>query len=161
MHPEILHLRQLATVREKCTLVYDLAMSNQLKYFDYDVFALPPIITFICTLIERDYPSIKDVPPHGRWRQYETGGKDRIYELIESWKGVDSNEKTRRLLDLITVSVLLDAGAGEAWHYKENKDAEAIGRSEGLALAALAMFRAGAFSSVPGNPYQADGIFCS
>jgi hypothetical protein len=47
---------------------------------------------------------------------------------------------------LFLVSVLLDAGAGNAWAYTEN-GGEKFGRSEGLAIASLDMFLAGFFSS--------------
>jgi hypothetical protein len=55
------------------------------------------------------------------------------------------------------VSVLLDAGAGLAWRFNDAESGRLIGRSEGLALASLAMFRDGAFSAHPSDPLRADG----
>jgi hypothetical protein len=55
------------------------------------------------------------------------------------------------------VSVFLDAGAGPQWHYRD-ASGEAIGRSEGLALASLDMFAAGIFSSTPREPLRADAL---
>jgi hypothetical protein len=52
--------------------------------------------------------------------------------------------------------VLLDAGAGPQWRYHDSASGQRIGRSEGLALASLAMFAGGAFSSQPGHSLQAD-----
>src|SRR5690606_18739805 len=57
-------------------------------------------------------------------------------------------------LDLAVVSVLLDAGAGAQWRYKDH--GVDIGRSEGLAVASLRMFMAGTFSSDANNPLRAD-----
>jgi hypothetical protein len=54
------------------------------------------------------------------------------------------------------VSVLLDAGAGTRWSYKSQESGEAFGRSEGLAVASLEMFKMGTFSSDPSQPFQVD-----
>lgn len=69
------------------------------------------------------------------------GGKDRVAELLNSWPAdVDKTERCRRLIDLFLVSVLLDAGAGTQWSYKNNDDGKTYRRSEGLAVASLDMF---------------------
>jgi hypothetical protein len=54
------------------------------------------------------------------------------------------------------VSVFLDAGAGPSWHYRDRKTGSAVGRSEGLGLASLAMFAGGAFSADPREPLRVD-----
>jgi len=70
---------------------------------------------------------------------------NQISNLLDGW-GCDSIEKSRRLVDLITVSVLLDAGAGPGWAYRSS-DGETYSRSEGLAAASIDMFLDGFFSS--------------
>jgi len=69
--------------------------------------------------------------------------------LINSWKvaGYNAKECTRRSIDLFFVSVLLDAGAGDTWVFTEPGTEEEYGRSEGLAVASLYMFKEFAFSS--------------
>src|SRR4029453_2384445 len=62
--------------------------------------------------------------------------------LAGRWKG----EIARRRIDLAVVSVLLDAGAGPAWSYREPGTGETYARSEGLGVASLHMFANGAFS---------------
>jgi hypothetical protein len=57
---------------------------------------------------------------------------------------------------LVTVSVLLDAGAGNAWRYRETDSGLLSARSEGLAIASFEMFRAGAFSSAQDRPCRVD-----
>jgi hypothetical protein len=57
--------------------------------------------------------------------------------------GVDVLERARSIIDVIMVSVLLDAGAGDDWKYTE-QDLK-IGRSEGLAVASFHAFKAGIF----------------
>src|SRR5205807_843020 len=68
----------------------------------------------------------------------------------------DGAARARAAFDLAIVSVLLDAGAGPAWRFRDALSGRAIGRSEGLALASLAMFVSGAFSARPGDPLRAD-----
>jgi hypothetical protein len=53
--------------------------------------------------------------------------------------------------------VLLDAGAGPHWRYREPTTGLTIGRSEGLALASFDLFASGALSSAPDHPLRADG----
>ena len=69
---------------------------------------------------------------------------------------VDTQERTRRLLDLFVVSVLLDAGAGTQWLYKSKENGKTYSRSEGLAVASIEMFKAGAFSSDASEKCQVD-----
>lgn len=80
-------------------------------------------------------------------------------QLIATWpKTVDAQEKTRRLIDLFLLSVLLDAGAGTRWSYKSKESGKVYKRSEGLAIASLEMFKAGYFSSDTQEPSQVDSL---
>ncbi|HET7527323.1 MAG TPA: DUF1688 family protein, partial [Burkholderiaceae bacterium] len=54
------------------------------------------------------------------------------------------------------VSVLLDAGAGNHWRYRERESGQAFARSEGLAVASFRGFMAGRFSSEGGDPLRVD-----
>jgi hypothetical protein len=114
----------------------------------------PPLLT----PIKRDYaPDYASIPPHGRWQHFDVGGRPRVDQLMAAWPStVDAQERTRRLIDLFLVSVLLDAGAGTQWQYKSKESGRLYRRSEGLAVASLEMFKAGMFSSDPSNPCQVD-----
>jgi len=80
-----------------------------------------------------------------------------VDQLLASWpSSIDNQERTRRLLDLFLVSVLLDAGAGTRWSYKSKESGKVYRRSEGLAVASLEMFKAGYFSSEQLEPCQVD-----
>jgi hypothetical protein len=77
---------------------------------------------------------------------------------LQSWPSrIDAQERTRRLIDLFVVSVLLDAGAGNKWSYRSKESGKVYSRSEGLAVASLEMFKSGLFSSDPTEPCQVDG----
>lgn len=68
-------------------------------------------------------------------------------------------EKARRLLDLALVSVLLDAGAGPTWKFKEPGTEDFYSRSEGLGIASFHMFLQGVFSTNPTNsPHRVDAV---
>lgn len=108
-----------------------------------------------------------EIPPHGRWEHFSIGGVTRLETLVQVWQDseVDDVEITRRLIDLFFVSVLLDAGAGDTWAFREPGSDKAYGRSEGIAVASLYMFNAGAFNSATdGNKSTVDGtlspLFC-
>lgn len=55
-------------------------------------------------------------------------------QLRSKFEGVDKVEVSRRLVDLVVVSVLLDAGAGDAWKYTEEGTGIVLSRSEGLGV---------------------------
>ncbi|KAG8801578.1 hypothetical protein FRC17_006609 [Serendipita sp. 399] len=144
-------LRSLPTIRQRCTLVHELAQQGRLEYFEYHPEAEASVVDFCAEIMKRDYSNFAEIPPHGRWRHFDTG-KERINPLLASWSSrtppIPKEEQCARLLDLFLVSVLLDAGAGNAWKYKEQGDDGAYySRSEGLAIASLDMFRNGLFSS--------------
>ena len=77
--------------------------------------------------------------------------------MTSKWCNVDEKEKARRLIDLVLISVLLDAGAGDSWKYKEPGTDSVFTRSEGLGIASLHMFCSGSFSSTPESmPHRVD-----
>lgn len=102
-------------------------------------------------LYQRDFGPDKfhTIPPHGRWQHFEVGNVPRITSIMDKWEegGCDVTEKTRRLIDLFFVSVLLDAGAGDDWRYKEPGSGQVYERSEGIAVASLDMFNSLAFTT--------------
>ncbi|KAI1271095.1 hypothetical protein F5Y07DRAFT_384094 [Xylaria sp. FL0933] len=153
------YLRSLGAVRERCKIVTEKALHNQLHHFDVDLDKFPDVVNFVCRIIKRDYDApFHTIPGHGRYQHFAVGGRDRIAHLLSTWPEdiVDNTEKCRRLVDLFLVSVLLDAGAGTAWSFKSADSGKIYRRSEGLAIASLEMFKAGLFSSNPSNKYQVD-----
>src|SRR5205085_4988096 len=84
------------------------------------------------------------------------GGRDQWAERAAQVPWSSPGAKARAEFDLAIISVLLDAGAGASWHYLDAATEQVISRSEGLAVASLRMFEAGAFSSDPADPLRAD-----
>src|SRR6516225_5093488 len=64
--------------------------------------------------------------------------------LAERLAGLPRDEIARRRMDLAVVSVLLEAGAGPDWLFREPGTGVIYGRSEGLGVASLHMFASGA-----------------
>ncbi|KAF1954153.1 DUF1688-domain-containing protein [Byssothecium circinans] len=154
----VAYLRSIYAVRERSRLVLEKAKQNQLKHFTVDMSKFQDTAAYVVSIIKRDYaPNYASIPPHGRWQHFDVGGRPRVDQLMASWPStVDAQERTRRLIDLFLVSVLLDAGAGTKWQYRSKESGRIYRRSEGLAVASLEMFKAGLFSSDPDEPCQVD-----
>ncbi|KAL1933761.1 hypothetical protein VTP01DRAFT_7851 [Rhizomucor pusillus] len=148
----------LRAVRERCFRVQEAGVRNRLRHFDVDPSKLQDVVTFVVSLIKRDFDSPNQMPVHGIWRYFDAGGRPRIQQLINSWAslGFDATEQTRRVLDLFVVGVLLDTDAGNHWSYRENVTGRTHKRSEGIAVAVLDLFMSGAFSSDVKEPHRVD-----
>ncbi|KAI0694138.1 DUF1688-domain-containing protein [Cytidiella melzeri] len=154
------YLRTLPAIRERCSRVHALAKQGKLQYFEYHPEKEDTVATFCIDIITRDFgTNFATIPPHGRWRHLDAG-RPRVEPLIEQWKASakppSEKEIARRLIDLFLVSVLLDAGAGNTWSYRDSASGQSFSRSEGLGVASFVMFEEGFFSSDSSNPYQAD-----
>ena len=139
-------------VRERCHELLAAGERNALPHFVLDTQRLAVAADYVADEVRRNYPSL-DIPFHSRWRHFEVGGVDRVAPLLE---GVDGAERARIRFDLAVTSVLLDAGAGSAWRWREPDTGFELARSEGLGIASLHLFASGAFSSDPRQPLRAD-----
>jgi len=130
----------------------DTALQGGLPHLGVDLAQLPACADYVAGVIRRNYPTL-DIPHHARWRHFSAGGVDRWGALRATLGDLDAAELARTRIDLCVVSVLLDAGAGPGWTYREpgtGLDAGTglvLARSEGLAVASLDAFRAGLFSA--------------
>jgi hypothetical protein len=144
-----------SAVRERANLLFDLALMDRLEHFTVDLGRLDTTARFVAELTRSEHPTL-EVPPHARWRDFSVGECDRWGMLAGARDWADAREVGRAAVDLATVSVLTDAGAGARWAYAEAATGETYSRSEGLAVASLAMFASGVFSSEPFDPLRAD-----
>lgn len=150
----VAYLKSVPSIRARSQQVY--ANRKDLRHFHYQESNLKNVVNFVLAIIRRDYGTdYASIPPHGRWQHFEVGGRKRVDELLATFVSIDVMEKTRRIVDLFLVSVLLDAGAGNKWAYKAN-NGKLYRRSEGLAVASLEMFQKGMFSSNPAVKTQVD-----
>jgi Protein of unknown function (DUF1688) len=142
-------------VRERAHRLLAIGVQDELAHFRVDLGRLDSAADLVAATTRTAYPTL-DVPLHARWRHFLVRGRDRWAEIDQATPWRDAGERARAAFDLAIVSVLLDAGAGPSWSYSDRATGARIGRSEGLALASLAMFAAGGFSRTPGAPMRAD-----
>ena len=150
-----LSLLSARAVRERAHRLLALGLDDKLAHFRIDLGRMEAAIDLVLATTRAAYPSL-DVPFHSRWRHFVTGGDNRWAALAGSTAWKDKAARARAEFDLAIVSVFLDAGAGPTWRYHDPKTGQAIGRSEGLGLASLAMFADGMFSADPAQPLRAD-----
>lgn len=150
----IAHLRSATTIRERCGIVFAAAEAGKAPHFALRMDRLPEAARYVARTIRDSYPTL-EIPYHSRWRHFAAGGRDR-WATLAATLAVPREEMGRIRFDLAVTSVLLDAGAGEAWGYREPASGERFTRSEGLAVASFDMFAAGAFSSDKPAPLRAD-----
>ncbi len=150
---ELIALRSAAAVRERCARVHRWVAEGRSPRFSLDEAKLDAAAAYVAHVTQSAYPDLV-IPQHSRWRHFSAGDCDRWAALPLA--GLAAIEQARAAIDLTVVSVLLDAGAGAAWRYRDGETGLAFARSEGLAVASFAMFRSGLFSSDPRLPYQVD-----
>jgi hypothetical protein len=145
---ELDYLLSPPAIRERASAIFERtvgapggATSRQQKgLFRYHPEKLEPTVKYVLEVIRKNYPDLQ-IPFHSRWGHFRVGGVDRVKELDEKLAGQDKLERARAKLDLVIPSVLLDAGAGPAWKYRDGP--RMLFRSEGLAVASLRLFMAG------------------
>eukprot|EP01100_Stratorugosa_tubuloviscum_P002548 TRINITY_DN15_c0_g2_i1.p1 TRINITY_DN15_c0_g2~~TRINITY_DN15_c0_g2_i1.p1 ORF type:complete len:422 (-),score=235.22 TRINITY_DN15_c0_g2_i1:1028-2293(-) len=143
---QIRYLRTLNAVRNSCTTVLQVAKENKLKHLTINLDKIDSVVDLIVEETKENYPNLQ-VPFHSRWRHIDAGNIPRKAQLENEWNQFGKVEITRRLLDLAVVSVLLDAGAGPTWRYIDPFDNKSYNRSEGLAVASVALLRDGIFAN--------------
>lgn len=142
-------LRSTTEIRARAGHLLARARAGHSAWFTVHDEALPGAAAEVADLTLRRFPDL-DIPFHSRWRHFEAGGVRRTLGLDE----VDTAGRARAMIDLAVVSVLLDAGAGPDWRYREA--GREFSRSEGLGVASWHAFTAGVFSSDQDRPLQAD-----
>lgn len=145
-----------AAVRERAQVILEAGLAGGLEHFSVDPDRLAQTADFTAAITREAYPSL-DIPFHSRWRHFMIDGEDRWTAVTRAVSWPSTAARARAEFDLAVVSVLLDAGAGGAWRYHDVATGRDFGRSEGLALASLAMFSSGLFSGQPGDTLRLDG----
>ena len=147
-------LLNAAAVRDRAHRM--LALGDRLPNFSIDLNRLDDTAQLVIDTTRAAYPTL-DIPFHSRWRHFDIDGFDYWHELDQAMAWPSAAERSRAAFDLAILSVLLDAGAGPDWQFRYPVSGESIGRSEGLALASLVVFRDCEFSLWPSRPLRVDG----
>jgi hypothetical protein len=142
----VAYLRSPEAIRERCGQLFSWVCEGKSNNFVCDLTQLGRVADYVIEVMRGEYPNL-DIPFHSRWRHFEVGDVPRLAKLDNQLAGLSPVEKAAAKFDLAIVSVLLDAGAGDRWHYDEQETGLRLGRSEGLAVASLQMFSQGNFAS--------------
>ncbi len=151
----VAYLRTPEAIRERCAIILAAAREDRLDHFTLRPERLDGAAGYVAETIAANYPDL-EVPTHSRWRHFAVGGRDRWAGLAAQLDGLSCEEVGRIRFDLAVTSVLLDAGAGADWRYREPSSGTTYARSEGLAVASFDLFASGAFSADPARPLRAD-----
>jgi len=150
-----LSLLSARAVRERAHRMLAIGLEDRLPNFRIDLDRMDSAVELVLKTTCKAYPTF-DVPFHSRWRHFVANGDNRWATMAERTRWPDRAARARAEFDLAIVSVFLDAGAGPSWRYRDPITGSTVGRSEGLGLASLAMFAAGAFSADPDHPLRVD-----
>ena len=120
-------------VRERAHEMLDLALDGKIAGWRVDLPRLAEAASRTAAVTREAYPDLL-IPFHARWRHFVAG---------EPQLPSPGPERARAAFDLVILSVLLDAGAGPDWRYRDAVSGRSFARSEGLAVASQRMFEAG------------------
>jgi len=127
-----------AAVRERAHEMLDLALAGDVDGWTVDLARLEEAAERTAAVTREAYPDLA-IPFHARWRHF----------VVDEPALPDGGpaERARAAFDLVILSVLLDAGAGPGWKYRDPASGRILTRSEGLAVASQRLFETGAFSA--------------
>jgi Protein of unknown function (DUF1688) len=152
-----LSLLTAAAVRERAHLILGAGLADRLEYFRVDLHRLEQAADLTVAITRKAHPLL-EIPFHSRWRHFAIDGDDRWTPIAALERWPSRTARARAEFDLAIISVLLDAGAGVTWRYRDIVTGRNIARSEGLALASLDMFRGGLFSAKSSDSLRADAM---
>lgn len=140
-------LLSAAAVRERAHEMLELALAGEVEGWSVDLARLDDAAELTAQVTREAYPNLA-IPFHARWRHFVAGAPKLPFG--------DRPARARAAFDLVILSVLLDAGTGPGWRYRDAAGGAALARSEGLAVASQRMFESGAFSADRGVALRAD-----
>ena len=157
--PAIRGLWTVEAVRERANELLALAERDELEHFAIDEVRLDDTAHLVAQVTRERFPDLR-IPLHSRWRHFESPEGSSRWDAVAGHASLSKAERARSALELAIVSVLLDAGAGSTWRYRDERTGTKIGRSEGLAIATFDLYVRGTLSSDPAQPLRADAGGC-
>ncbi len=141
-------------VRRHGREVFDWVEGGRSRHYRLHRERLPDAARYVADVVRERYPDLV-VPFHSRWRHIEAGGIDR-WAALAAQHALRGDEAVRSMIDLVIPSVLLDAGAGPAWSFRDAASGRTYSRSEGLGVASVALFASGVLSDRTHAPLRSD-----
>ncbi|MEI6204995.1 MAG: DUF1688 family protein, partial [Enhydrobacter sp.] len=154
---DLQYLRTPVAIRERAEQMLKYVEDGRSSWFSVNHNGIEAAVQATLDVTRKRFADPAAIPFHSRWRHFEAGGRDRWAALAPRLASLPKEEVARRRMDLAVVSVLLDAGAGPDWRYREPETNETYARSEGLGVASFHMFANGLFSrDAKGDPLRVD-----
>src|ERR1700683_1750001 len=113
-----LSLLNAAAVRTRAKRMLALGLDDKLPNFRVDLARLDHAVDLVIAAPRRDYPALA-IPFPSRGRHFVVDGASRARTLADFGRSPDRAATARAAFDLVIVSVLLDAGAGAQWRYRD------------------------------------------
>jgi len=144
------YLLSPAAIRERAREVLARVEAGHSPHWLLDETRLPDVTERVIRVTRAEYPDLTRIPYHSRFRHFDVGGVPRNRAFAERIAHESREEQLALRTELVVTSVLLDAGAGAGWRFREPAG-ETYARSEGLAVASFHLFVNGGFSSEHGK----------
>src|SRR5262249_30009557 len=112
------YLKSPLAIRARAENVLSVGLVGGLEHFTIDLARLAAVADRVAAVTRAAYPTL-DIPVHGRMNHFKAGGIDRVAWIDADLRALPREEQARAWVDLVTVSVLLDAGAGDRWRFRE------------------------------------------
>lgn len=154
MTPAADHLLAAGAVRAAGQRMLEDGLAGRLEGWTVRLDRMPETIDYVASVTRQSYPDL-NVPFHSRWRHFSIAGLDRWANAVAS-HSMEQLAVARSAYDLAILSVLLDAGSGGQWCYREPETGGTFRSSEGLALASFDLFVSGRLSTRSDDPMRAD-----
>ncbi|MGC4095310.1 MAG: DUF1688 family protein [Polyangiaceae bacterium] len=143
---EYRYLTSPRAIRERAAEILEAARRDELAHWALDEGKLPEVVERVLRVTRAAYPALEQIPYHSRFRHFDVGGVARLDAFEDLLERSSADEQLAARAELVIISVLLDAGAGPGWSYREI-GGQVYARSEGLAVASYHLFAGGGFSS--------------
>jgi len=147
---EYRYLLTTSAIRERARDVFERVEAGRSRHWLFDSARMPDVTERVLRVTRAEYPDPTRIPYHSRFRHFDVGGVSRNRAFTERIAHESLDEQLALRTELVVTSVLLDAGAGAKWRFRE-RDGDYYTRSEGLAVASYQLFVDGGFSSEPGR----------
>jgi uncharacterized protein DUF1688 len=131
-------LLSAAAVRERAHEMLAIALEGGVEGWTVDLDRLDSAAELTAAVTREAYPEL-DIPFHARWRHF-VAGEPRLPRD-------DRAARARAAFDLVILSVLLDAGTGPGWRFRDPVGGQTFTRSEGLAVASQRLVETGALGT--------------
>ncbi|MBT4964349.1 MAG: DUF1688 family protein [Francisellaceae bacterium] len=142
---EVMSLYDISSIRPRARVLYDYALQDKLSFFQVNENNIEKASNLVLEVTQKNYPNLK-IPYHSRWRHFEVVKNGLYKDVLSIIEQYDKKEAVKRKVELVILSALLDAGAGNSWQY--NYKGTVYTRSEGLAVATLNAYLQGKLSAV-------------